>query len=126
MLSPMILPLLTRAALAAPELLVSADSPAPSGGSPLSMFPLMIAMVAIIYFLIIRPQQKEMKEQETLIAGLQKGDAVILASGLHGRVYEVHDGTLLLEIADRVRVTVEKSSVKRKLVAAPADAAKGS
>jgi preprotein translocase subunit YajC len=67
-----------------------------------------------------------MKEQETLIAGLQKGDAVILASGLHGRVYEVHDGTLLLEIADRVRITVEKSSVKRKLVAAPTDAAKGS
>ena len=126
MLSPMFLPLLTRVALAAPELLVSADTPAPAGGSPMSMFPLMIAMVAIIYFLIIRPQQKEMKEQESLIAGLQKGDAVILGSGLHGRVYEVHDTTLLLEIADRVRVTVDKAAVKRKLVAAPADATKGS
>ena len=126
MLSPMILPLLARAALAAPELLVSADAPASTGSSPVSMFPLMIAMVAIIYFLIIRPQQKEMKEQESLIASLQKGDAVVLGSGLHGRVYEVHDSTLLLEIADRVRITVEKSSVKRKLVAAPADATKGS
>ncbi len=125
MLSLLVPVLLSRAAMAAPELLVTADAPAPAGGSPLGMFPLMIAMVAIIYFLIIRPQQKELKEQEKLIASLQKGDAVVTGSGLHGKVYEVQDATVLLEVADRVRITVDKSSVRRKLIAAPADAAKG-
>lgn len=125
MLSLLLTSLLVRAAHAAPELLVSSDAPAPAGGSPFGMFPLMIAMVAIIYFLIIRPQQKELKDQEALIASIQKGDAVVTAAGLHGRVYEVHDKTILLEVADRVRITIEKSSVRRKLIAAPADAAKG-
>ncbi len=125
-MTSLLLPLLSLAASADQGLLVSADTPAPAGGSPLGMFPLMIAMVAIIYFLIIRPQQKEMKEQEALVASLQKGDAVVTSSGLHGKVYEVHDTTVLLEVADRVRITVEKSAVRRKLVAAQADAAKGS
>lgn len=125
MLSFPLTSLLVQAANAAPELLVSADAPAPAGSSPFGMFPLMIAMVAIIYFLIIRPQQKELKDQEALIASIQKGDAVVTAAGLHGRVHEVHDKTILLEVADRVRITIEKSSVRRKLVAAPADAAKG-
>lgn len=127
MSSLLLVPLLPLVASASGELLVTADAPAAApGGSPFGMFFPMIAMVLIIWFLIIRPQQKEMKAQETLIASLQKGDEVVTASGLHGRVYEVHDATVLLEVADRVRVTVDKSSVKRKLVAVATDATKGS
>lgn len=126
MLSFLLFSLHSGAARASSDLLVLADTPAQPAGSPLGMLPLMLAMVAIIYFLIIRPQQKEMKEQEKLLASLQKGDAVVTGAGLHGRIYEVHDATVVLEVADRVRITVDKSAVRRKLVAAPADAAKGS
>ena len=70
--------------------------------------------VGIFYFLLLRPQQKEAKAQEELLRSLQKGDAVILATGMHGVIAEVADTTVSLEISPRVLVTVDKSSVKRK------------
>ena len=71
--------------------------------------------VLIFYFLLIRPQQKEAREHQELLAGLQKGDRVVTASGLHGRVFGVEDTEVVVEIADKVRVTIDKTSVKRKI-----------
>lgn len=95
-------------------LLVSLQA-APEGGSFMSSVMLMVAFIAIFYFIMLRPQQKEAKEHAALLASLQKGDRVITASGLHGRVHEVKSDTLVLEVAPNVQVTVERDSVRRKV-----------
>jgi preprotein translocase subunit YajC len=91
---------------------------AAAGGQPglLSSLPMMLAILAIFYFLMIRPQQQEAKRQAELISKLQKGDMVLTAFGLHGKVAEVRDTTILLEVADKVRIVIEKSAVKTRLV----------
>jgi preprotein translocase subunit YajC len=73
------------------------------------------AMIAIFYFLLIRPQQAERKAHENLLASLKKGDPVVTASGLHGKVHEVKGDTVVLEVADKVRLTVDRVAVKRKV-----------
>lgn len=105
---------------AAPAVLVpvlaQADAGAGGVGGILSnpMF-MVAAIVGIIYFVTIRPQQKEAKEHDAMLAALQKGDKVVSASGLHGKVHMVADDTVVLEIADKIRVTIDKQAVKRKL-----------
>jgi preprotein translocase subunit YajC len=102
-----------------------ASADAPAGGpmsNPLVMVPLMIL---IFYFFIIRPQRTEQKQHETMIAGLQKGDRVATSSGLHGRIHEVKDGEVHLDIAEKVRVTMDKAAIKRKLPAALSDNKEG-
>ena len=86
----------------------------------------MMGMIFVIfYFLLIRPQQKEQKAHTALLMSLQKGDKVATASGLHGRVHEVGSDTVVLEVADRVRLTVDKVSVKRKTVADSSSTSQG-
>ena len=74
----------------------------------------LFAVFAIIYFLIIRPQQQEQKKHQELLAALQKGDDVIIGNGMHGVIHEVRGDQLVIEIADRVRVTFDRSAVQRK------------
>ena len=87
---------------------------APAAQSPLGGLPFIIIMVGIFYFVLIRPQQKERKEHDALVAALQKGQKVVTRSGIHGRVSKVGESTVDLEIADKVSVTVDKTSVARK------------
>ena len=76
---------------------------------------MMMGMIFVIfYFLLIRPQQKEQKAHKKMLDALQKGQQVVTASGLHGRVHDVGDGTVVLEVASNVRVTVDKFAVKRR------------
>lgn len=89
----------------------------PSGGTPgqstggfTALVP-MILMFVIFYFLLIRPQQKKTKEHREMIEGLKKGDRIITAGGLHGRITGVTDGTLTVEIAEKVRVKINRASV---------------
>ncbi len=72
---------------------------------------LMIAMLAIFYFLLIRPQQKRQKEHKDMLANLQKGDTIFTAGGLRGRITGIDENVITLEIAERVRVKVNRSSV---------------
>ena len=106
-----------------PEFVVG-QAASPGGGSTILM---MGIIFAIFYFLLIRPQQKEHKAHMALLMGLQKGDRVVTSSGLHGRVHEVSGDVVTLEVADRVRITVDKTAVKRKidLVATAAGSVKG-
>lgn len=76
--------------------------------------PMIIFFIAIFYFIVIRPQQKEQQEHDKLLASLQKGDKVITKSGLHGEIHEVQDGVVVLKIAEKTRVTIEKSAVMGK------------
>ncbi|MGO9020763.1 MAG: preprotein translocase subunit YajC [Syntrophobacteraceae bacterium] len=72
---------------------------------------LMIAMLAIFYFLLIRPQQKRAKEQKQMLANLQKGDTIFTVGGLRGRITGLDENVITVEIADKVRVRVNRSAV---------------
>ena len=75
----------------------------------------MLLIFLIFYFLLIRPQQKRQREQEALLKTIEKGDDVVTAGGLHGKVIGVTDDVLTLEIGafpgERVRVKVSRSKI---------------
>ncbi len=72
----------------------------------------MICMVVIFYFLAIRPQSKRQKELAALVAALKTGDKVVTSSGIHGIVSNVKEGsTLILKIADNVKIEIDKASI---------------
>jgi preprotein translocase subunit YajC len=71
----------------------------------------MVFMVAIFYFLLIRPQQKKAKEHKQMLDNLKRGDRVITAGGLIGDIAAISDQTLTIEIADKVRVDVGRAYV---------------
>ena len=92
----------------------AADGASPQPGL-LSSLPMIILIFGIFYFLLIRPQQKEQKKHQSLLGSLIKGNRIVTASGLHGRVYEVSDDQVVIEIADKVRVIVDKIAIKRRM-----------
>jgi len=101
----------------AETLLVLNDAPA--SASPTAGFiqtlPLLLAILAIFYFLMIRPQQKQLKEHQTLLSSLKKDDQVVTTAGIHGRIWAVEDNAVVLEIGKDLRVKFDKSAVRRKL-----------
>lgn len=70
-----------------------------------------VLMIAFFYFMIMRPQQQRAKDQAAKVAGIKRGDSVVLSSGLIGKVVRVEDQELGLEIAQNVVVKVVKSMV---------------
>ncbi len=72
---------------------------------------LMIAMLAIFYFLLIRPQQKRAKEQKQMLANLQKGDTIFTVGGLRGKITGLDENVVTMEISDKVRVKINRSAV---------------
>jgi preprotein translocase subunit YajC len=91
-----------------------AQDAAAQGGSVMSFLPL-IALIAVFYFLILRPQQKRAKEQKSMIEALQKGDEVVTVGGELGRVTKIGENYLGLEIAENVIVNIQKSAVQNVL-----------
>jgi preprotein translocase subunit YajC len=69
---------------------------------------MILAMIAIFYFLLIRPQQKERKKHEEMLTALKKGDKVITSGGLHGEISGIKDDVITMEIAPKVRVQVSR------------------
>lgn len=80
------------------------------GGGFTAFVPL-ILMFAIFYFLLIRPQQKKTKQHRELLNNLNKGDRIVTGGGIHGRITGLSDATLTVEIADKVRVKINRASV---------------
>lgn len=76
------------------------------------MMPFLI-MLAVVYFLMIRPQQKKMKEHQTLMSGLKHGDQVVTTSGMLGKITGLSDKVATVEIADNVRVKFLKSQISQ-------------
>lgn len=70
-----------------------------------------VALVAIFYFFMIRPQSKRQKEIKKFRDSLKQGDKVITAGGIHGKIKNVKENTVILEVADGMNITVEKSSI---------------
>jgi preprotein translocase subunit YajC len=87
-----------------------AQGAASPGGSLLGILPLLL-MLPIFYFLMIRPQQKRLKEHKTMVSALKKGDEVVTNGGLGGTVTKVGDAYLTVRIADNVEVNVQKQAV---------------
>ena len=72
---------------------------------------MMVVFVAIFYFLLIRPQQKKAKEHQALISKISTGDEVVTTGGILGKVTEVGDSFVTIEVADGVRIKVQKFQV---------------
>jgi len=94
-----------------------------AGGSPQSLFIFIAGMFAIMYFLMIRPQQKQLKEHRALLANLKKGDNVVTQGGIIGRVYSVADKEVQIEVASNVKLRVLKTSVQT-ILKEPSEATK--
>jgi preprotein translocase subunit YajC len=90
-------------------------APAPAAQDPiLSLLPFVVIFV-LFYFMLIRPQMKRAKEQKKMIDALQKGDEVITAGGLLGKITKVGEQYVSLEIADNVTIQVQKQTVQTLL-----------
>ncbi len=82
-----------------------------SGGALLQILPF-IAIFAIMYFLIIRPRQKRIKQHQEMVSSLSRGDTVVTAGGLIGKVVKItNDNDLLVELASDVRVKVVRGTI---------------
>jgi preprotein translocase subunit YajC len=96
----------------------SAFAQAPAGGGAdggMMNILFIVVMFVIIYFLMIRPQMKRAKEHRTMLEALQKGDEVITAGGVLGRVSKMGEAYVTLEIAPNTEVSVQKAAVQTVL-----------
>ena len=81
------------------------------GGGGYSMLIFLGLMILIFYFFMIRPQQKKQKQVQQFRENLKKGDKVVTIGGIHGKISDVQEGTFTIEIADNVKITIEKAAV---------------
>ena len=88
-----------------------AQSAAPGGDGGLSLL-FLVGMFVIMYFFLIRPQVKRQKEHKSMVEGLKKGDEIQTMGGMMGKIIELGDNFMRVEVADNVVVTVRKTSVE--------------
>ena len=88
-----------------------------AGGSESSLFSLLplVAMFAVLYFIMIRPQMKKQKEHKAMIEAIAKGDEVVIAGGVLGRVAKMGDSYLHVEVANGVELQVQRAAVVQVL-----------
>jgi preprotein translocase subunit YajC len=101
------------------NLILMAPANGQSGSNPMFSLIFMLLIIVVFYFFMIRPQVKRQKELTNFRNSLKKGDKVITTGGIYGKISEINDATIVLEIADEVRIKVDKSAVIRD----PADMA---
>lgn len=96
--------------------MLAMGSPGQGGGGITGLFASMlpiVAMIAILWFLLIRPQQKEQQKHREMVKNLKKGDEVVTVGGLYGRIMSLDAEKVALKIAENVKVDVERSKVVR-------------
>src|SRR5438094_2071603 len=92
--------------------LAQAQSPPPSGpGGGIGFFVPFIFIFIIMYFVMIRPQKKRQQQQQQLISSLKTGDRVVTNGGIHGLISNVKENTVLVKVADNVKLEMEKSAI---------------
>ena len=82
------------------------------GGSPMFTMLLMAVMFVAFYFLLIRPQSKRAKEHKALVAALSKGDEVVTAAGMMGRITRVQDNSVTVEVARGVEIQFQRQAIQ--------------
>jgi preprotein translocase subunit YajC len=86
-------------------------APANAAGNPLTSFVPIIFIFIIMYFVLFRPQMRRQKEQQRLVASLKTGDRVVTNAGIHGLISNVKETTVIVKVADNVKIEMEKSAV---------------
>lgn len=87
------------------------NAPAPSPGGGIGFFVPMILIFVMMYFVMIRPQKRRQQEQQRLVNALKTGDKVVTNAGIHGLISNVKDSTVIVKVADNVKIEMEKSAV---------------
>jgi preprotein translocase subunit YajC len=86
----------------------------PQAVSPLvNLFPLLLIFV-VFYFLLIRPQKQKEKDQQKMLAALNKNDEVVTSGGIHGTIVNTKEKTVILRVDDNVKIEIEKSCIAHK------------
>ena len=95
----------------------TAPAAAPAGGTESTLYSLLplVLMFAVLYFIMIRPQMKKQKEHKAMVEAIAKGDEVVIAGGVLGRVAKVGDCYLHVEVASGVELQVQRTAVVQVL-----------
>ena len=105
---------LAQAATSAPAAGATPQQPGGIAGILANPLWMMLAIFAVFYFMIIRPQQKKQREQDQWLKALKKGDEVVTAGGLIGKITGLTDTTVTLEVQEKVRLKVLRSAITGK------------
>ena len=81
------------------------------GGNPIMSFLPLIAIVAIFYFLILRPQSKKQKDTQKMLSALKKGDRVITIGGVHGVIQSIKETTVIVKVDENVKLEFNRSAI---------------
>ncbi len=95
--------------------LLQAASGGTGAGSGWSSMIMIVALIAIFYFFMIAPQQKKQKKINAFRNSLKSGDKVMTAGGIYGRIRDIKDNAVILEIADGVRIKIDKNSIYQSM-----------
>jgi preprotein translocase subunit YajC len=98
--------------------LAQTPTAAPPGGSGIGAFVPFIFIFIIMYFVLLRPQMRKQKEQQRLVSALKTGDRVVTNAGIHGLISNVKDTTVIVKVADNVKIEMEKSAITNVLKSA--------
>ena len=79
------------------------------GGS--SFLILMVGMLVVFWFFIFRPQQKKQKSQKKFVAEIKRGDKIVTIGGIHGKIFEIENDTVILEVEKGAKVKLDKSAI---------------
>ena len=93
----------------------TASPPAVPGGGIGSFFVPLIFIFVIMYFVMIRPQKKRQEQQKKSVGSLKTGDRVVTNAGIHGLISNVKENTVLLKVADNVKIEIDKSAITNVL-----------
>lgn len=93
-----------------------------SQGAGWANIAMIVALIAIFYLFMIRPQQKKQNEIKKFREGLKAGDSIVTAGGIYGKIRSVNDTTFVVEIAKDVKITIDKGSVYPSAAQADKDA----
>jgi preprotein translocase, YajC subunit len=92
-------------------IILQTDGAQAAGGSGMSMIFMMVAIFAVMYFFMIRPQQKKQKQIVQMRNALQKGDKIITAGGIYGVIIELKENYVLVEVDKDVKIRVDRSTI---------------
>jgi preprotein translocase subunit YajC len=100
------------------DIAYASAAPPGNGGGPAGMMQFILPfamMFAILYFIVLRPQQKQKAARDRMLSALKKGDRVVTSSGIHGTVVGLGEQTVTLRVADQVKLEFDRAAIGRVL-----------
>ena len=83
------------------------------GTGGLGSFLPLILMVAVFYFLLIRPQQKRAKQRNAMLGAVKRGDLIVTIGGIHGTILELREDTVLISISEETKITIDRQAINQ-------------